>query len=238
MSEPENDITARHVDDLAELFALGMLERDEAEFVTNHAATCGRCSLQLGLAEAAVVALVEATVPEAAAPEDLGARIRASAGIRARPREVERAVPRRNAFLAYGALAAALVFAVGTGFEVRAISDMRRAAAQNDVALVALVNSHFTHQTFAKAVPSAPTAKVLLGRSPHWLYVIVDSPACRCRVFATTASGIRDLGEPIPHRHASTLFVPDVAALSRLDLREDGRVVSTARIGGAGGVSR
>ncbi len=49
-----------HIDQEAELYALGMLDDDERARVDEHAASCPECAARLGRAEAAVAALVDA----------------------------------------------------------------------------------------------------------------------------------------------------------------------------------
>jgi hypothetical protein len=49
-----------HLDQEAELYALGMLDDDERARVDEHAATCAECAARLGRAEAAMAALVDA----------------------------------------------------------------------------------------------------------------------------------------------------------------------------------
>ena len=227
---PEHNANAsggEHVDDRIELYVLGALERGDADAVADHAATCAVCARQLAAAEATIIALAESTIPMTPAPAELEVRLRRSV------RETKPYVRRRNPLFAYAALAASLLLCVGGGLELREIVALRRAAAENDATLVALVHSHFVHQSFKKLVPTAPAAKVLLGRSPQWMYVIVDSPACGCRVFAQTQAGPRDLGEPVPRGRTSTLFVPEIAA-SAVDLRAGARTIASVRFAPAG----
>jgi hypothetical protein len=49
-----------HIDQEAELYALGMLDDDERARIDDHAATCAECAARLGRAEAAVAALADA----------------------------------------------------------------------------------------------------------------------------------------------------------------------------------
>src|SRR5665213_3669815 len=50
-----------HIDQEAELYALGMLEDEERARVDEHLLTCEPCTVLVGGAEAAVAALVDAT---------------------------------------------------------------------------------------------------------------------------------------------------------------------------------
>jgi hypothetical protein len=212
-----------HPDDALELYALGALDRDEARAVDEHVARCVRCSRRLGEAERTIVALDELTVPVFEPPAELASRIATSA------RAVVPLVPRPTWNLArWGTLAACLaVAAVGVTGTSEVVRD-RATIASDDRALSAIAVSHFAHTTFTKNVVDAPTAKVLWGKSPHWLYVIVDSAACACDVVATTAQGERDYGVPSVRGATATLFVPDADGVTQVQLRRGTSVLSTA----------
>jgi hypothetical protein len=213
-----------HPDDNLELYALGALDRDEARAVDDHVATCSQCARRLGEAERAVVSLDALTVPMFEPPAELATRIAASS------RTVVPLVPRPRLNVArWGALAACIaVVAIGvTG--TREVTQDRATIAADDRAFSAIAVSHFAHTTFTKLVPDAPTAKVLWGKSPHWLYVIVDSPSCACDVIATTAMGERDLGAPNPRGATATLFVPEADGVAQVELRRGATVLSTAK---------
>jgi hypothetical protein len=131
--------------------------------------------------------------------------------------------------LRWGTLAASLALvAIGVTGTNEVLRD-RATIASDDRAFSAIAVSHFAHTTFTKVVPNAPTAKVLWGKTPHWLYVIVDSPACDCSVVGTTGSGERDLGTPSTRGATATLFVPDGDGVTRIELRRGASVLSTAR---------
>jgi hypothetical protein len=214
-----------HFGEEIELYALGALERDEARAVEEHAAACAACSRRLGAAGRTVVALDALTVPMFAVPAELGERISRAARM---PAIVPR--PRRVANLARLGTLAACITVVGLGIGgVRDIVVQRAAIAADDRAFAAMSVSHFAHTTLTKIVPDAPTAKVLWGKNPHWLYVIVDAPACGCDVFARTATGERDLGPPEPRGATSTLFAADAPDAIGVELRAGDRVLATAK---------
>jgi Putative zinc-finger len=215
----------QHPDEAIELYALGALDGDEVRAVEEHAATCAACSRRLGEAERTVASLDALTVPMFEVPAALGARIsRAARTVVVMPRE------RKAPNLArWGALAACLAaFGLGIG-GVRDISNQRATIAADDRAFAAISVSHFAHTTLTKVVPDAPTAKVLWGKNPHWLYVIVDSPACGCDVIARTATGERDLGAPQARGATATLFVDDAPDAIGVELRAGDRILATAK---------
>ena len=214
----------QHMGDLVELYALGVLDRDEALGVEIHVATCADCARALGEAERTVVSLDALTVPRIEPPPELAARIAASSRVvtplRARrPFNVAR----------WGALAASLLVAAVGVTGTREIANDRATIASDDRAFSAIAVSHFLHTTLTKTVADAPTAKVLWGKTPHWLYVIVDSPACDCNIVGITASGERDLGTPAARGNTATLFVPDAPDVTRIELRRDGKTLSSAQ---------
>jgi anti-sigma-K factor RskA len=219
MSDPRQPAgESAHIGDLAELYALGALEAGERAEVDAHAQTCVVCARALAAAAATVAALEGAFVPAVDPPDRLRRRIAATAELltAARPssREARPAsAPRRagarmrRSAPSFLATAAALVLAAALGgsalFEHRA--DVRLAAHDSAV-LASIANSHFLHVTLTANTRAAPVSKVLFARDGSWLYVIIDSPACDCRIVAQTAAGERDFGPPDVRGTASTFF--------------------------------
>jgi hypothetical protein len=214
-----------HPGEAIELYALGALEPAEGLAVEEHVAACAACARRLGEAERTVAALDTLTVPMFEAPAALGERIAASARkVVVMPKA--RTVPNLGR---WGSLAASIAV-IGLGIAGgRDIADQRATIAADDRAFAAISVSHFAHTTLTKIVPDAPTAKVLWGKSPHWLYVIVDAPACGCEVIAQTASGERDLGVPQARGATATLFVADAPDAIGIELRAGARVLATAK---------
>jgi anti-sigma-K factor RskA len=197
-----------HIEDIAGAYALGALDAPQRARVEEHAAACGACSRALGAAESAVASLVDASVTPYEPPERLGERIAASA--RATP--PVRAVRRFGVSRRVLALAAALVLAagIGGGVALERASGLARDARDGAV-LATLANAHFEHVAFNPRSPRAPVAKAIYARDGTWLYVIVDSGTCDCRVVARSAAGERDLGAPEPRGEVATLFVRGAA---------------------------
>ncbi len=101
---------------------------------------------------------------------------------------------------------------------------MRDVVAQDDAALGEVANAHFKHATFTKIDPSAPTAKVLWGPSNRWVYVIVDSATCACRVVAGTDAGERDLGAPLGRGRTAAVFAADLPHVRQIELRRGDQI--------------
>jgi hypothetical protein len=238
-----------HIGELAELYALGVLEPQERADVDAHAAGCERCTRALGEAETAVAALDEVFVPRVEPPERLGSRIAASGdvvvplaprGTWPRPRSVPGFLataaallwPRPRPVLGFLATAAALLFAVGVGGGLLAERSLEIGGAARDSAVLATIaTSHFNHVSFTARDPAAPVTKVLYARDGGWFYVIVDSAACNCRVFGRSAAVQRDLGSPEVHGNTATLFVRDFRRPTSLELvRASGGVLSSASL--------
>ena len=220
-----------HIGELAELYALGVLEPQERADVDAHAAGCERCTRALGEAERAVAALDEVFVPRVEPPERLGSRIAASGDVVV-PLAPRGARSRTRAVPGFLATAAALLFAVGVGGGLLAERSLETGgAARDSVVLATIATSHFNHVSFTPRDPAAPVTKVLYAHDGGWFYVIVDSAACDCHVVGRSAAAQRDLGSPEVHGNTATLFVRDFPRPTSLELvRASGGVLSSASL--------
>lgn len=209
-------VSDEHLGERAELYALGALDSQAGDDVNAHAARCADCARLVGAAERVVMTLDAATVPDVAPAPDLERRIAAIG--RAAPPHRQKAL-RRPSLAGWSALAASLLIVVGGAAGTLGVLHMRDVVVQDDAALAVVANAHFKHATLTKIDPSAPTAKVLWGLSNRWVYVIVDSATCACRVAAITDAGERDLGAPLERGTTAALFAADLPHVRRIELR-------------------
>lgn len=218
-----------HVGEYAELYALGALEPEERLGIDRHLAGCAHCTREVGRAEAAVVALDDATLPRVEPPAGLGRRIAASAAALA-PAKVIAFRPRANVPMRF-ALAASIALVVGLGGGValdRSIGS--HVSTRDEDALRTVAASHFLHASFTPAVAGAPTAKVLYARDRSWYYVIVDGDIAGCHVVARSSAGDFDAGPLQAGLQTSTLFVRTSALPRSLRLVKEGRAIATATL--------
>lgn len=184
-----------HIDELAELYALGSLEPFEQSKVDAHIATCEACRRRVSDAERVVLALAEAQPqiePSRPVP-------RAPARASTSPR------PSGNAWRFAVGIAAGLILPLLILLPVAFRA--RQAQERDNVALSALVNSHFNHVSFTPSVPGAPPAKLLYARAGEWLYVIVVQPRSDLTVEVRDAHGVRTVGTIAGNRPQGSLFV-------------------------------
>lgn len=190
-----------HVGDSAELYALGLLERDERDRVDAHIASCAACLRAVGDAEETVLKLERGPISRAT---------------------------RRRAISPFW-VAVAAAFVIGFLPTIPILVQMQRAqsiAAIRSAATLAMIESHFTHAQFTPLKPGAPSAKVIYARNGAWLYVIV-SGAHRYRV---RTNGGNVLGTTEPNGTTSELWVPSPLRSSGLELSEDDVPLERARL--------
>jgi anti-sigma factor RsiW len=190
-------VNAPHLDESAELYALGALEPEEQLAAERHLAICDACAVRVGEA-AAVAAALGATVPTRT------------------QRPVERRRARWSAPLWIGAAALVLLtFGLTTWYERSTAPDSGR----TEVALGQLVHSHFLHVAMDKRALDSPSAKVIYGRDGSWVYVIVDRPDAGLHLnLGSVTTAMHDVGALHAGGGVATLFVahtdhPTLAAL-------------------------
>jgi anti-sigma-K factor RskA len=202
-----------HIDELAELYALGTLEDAERERVDAHVQTCNRCAARVGEAEAVVAAMV----PDVEPPHSLDDRVRAVLT----PQRGERWLgPLLAAAFVLGLLPSAWFFQT---LHTRSAFDEDRRNA-----IVAMLHSHFTHAQFSAITPDAPKAKVIFARGGSWCYIVAQT-AKAYDVHAERAGRSIDLGTLRVSGDAAELFVPQTDAQALL-LLDGSRPVARARL--------
>jgi hypothetical protein len=127
-----------HLEEQAELYALGLLSSADTERVDAHARTCLECTQRLGRAEAAVAALVDATAPRETTP----AALRESVPVVPDP-QIARV---RRASRSPGA--AAVVCAITTGAVGTQNIALQSTVTTDGTVFSTMVHSHFNHAQF------------------------------------------------------------------------------------------
>jgi hypothetical protein len=199
-----------HIDELAELYALGTLDDRERALVDAHALTCDACAARLGEAEATVAQLVAERVPS----RQLDRRIRAAFAPRAPWRWTASLV------------AAAFVLGLLPSFMLwLGVFRTNTFDAEQEQAVRAMVNSHFAHAPFVAITVDAPKAKVIYSRSGDWRYVVAQSS--RSYEVAVQSDGqTLSLGRLHVNGNAAELFIAHAPAAREFVLRDGTRVVA------------
>lgn len=198
-----------HIGDAAELYALGALAPSERALVDAHIATCPSCLRQVGDAEETVLALEREERP-LPTPAALDRRIRFAA------------TPKPVSY--WAALAAAFLIGLLPSFGYLM---MHRQDTAHDVAIVAMVNSHFNHSQFTGR--AAPHAKVIYAKDRSWIYVIVQGPE-RYDVYALAAGTSIKLGTTSGTRAATMFFERRPPVAASLELRRGEKTLATAQL--------
>lgn len=211
-----------HLDDDAELYALGLTERVRDAEIEAHLARCGDCRARVVAAEAAAAALAAALPPMPAA--DASPQRSAEA-----PRPVALAAAPRRAWWPALASAAALVFAATTAFEGFSAHAASSRLARTDVALAAIASSHFGHTTLTSA--PGVVAKALYARDGAWCYVLATGAPRGAHVVLRTGTSSRDVGAleaTAPNAGAVDAGSGGAGAPATLFVRAPGRVDEVA----------
>lgn len=209
-----------HIEELAELYALGMLDTAEHRDVDRHIATCAPCAQRLHAAESTVTAMAELQ-PRYTPPDSLRRRILASIS----PRSA-----RFDLRMFTGALAAALVIALGAfGISYVQMNGMHHAMSQDDRALAQIAAGPFAHVAFATR--THPTsAQVLYSRDGAWYYIVVMHPDPSMQIAYVHDHHVEMLGHVRMHGSSGTLYLPVNHKMDDLALIEDGTVVADAHL--------
>ena len=150
-----------HIDELAELYALGTLDDAERTAVDSHARSCDACAQRIGEAEALIALTIEAQEPPPALDRRMHAAFTAQKTF----------APRWGALVAAAfvlGLLPGVLFAVLRPGPSTLPSDREHAIA-------AMVNSHFSHAQFTALAPDAPKAKVIYGHGAPWRYFVAQT---------------------------------------------------------------
>lgn len=191
-----------HIDQEAELYALGMLEDDERARVDEHLRDCLPCTVLVGEAEAAVAALIDATQNRRTAPR-----------------------PARWPVAAAAACAVAALGLLGQNLVLRG-------ALNTDGSLLAtMVDSHFNHAQFQAPSGAELAAKAIYERHGKWYEILADGTPAWHVVFVRP-DGTRDPAPAgFTHRGAaSVVYLAPATPVRAIQLEDaSGRVIGSVR---------
>lgn len=189
-----------HIDQEAELYALGMLEDDERARVDEHLAECVACTVKVGEAEAAVAALIDSTQQRGRAP-------------------------RR----AWWPIAVAAAFAVTTLGLLGQNVILRGALAGDGALFATMVDSHFDHAQFQAPGGVVLPAKAIYERHGKWYEILADGTPAWHVVFVRP-DGTRDPAASDFARRgaASIVYLAPSTPVRAIDLEDaSGHVVGS-----------
>ncbi|HEV2261536.1 MAG TPA: zf-HC2 domain-containing protein [Candidatus Rubrimentiphilum sp.] len=184
----------RHIDELAELYALGSLDDLERRQVDAHVRSCDECAARLGAAEKIVSELI---LVRDAPSAQLDRRVAASL------QKPALNAPRYFYPLAAAMLVIAILPSTILGLKYR---DAVAFQAQQAAAQHAMVNSHFVHAPFTPVTPDGPHAKVISARDGSWFYVVADTDK-PLNVAVQTPGSLKMLGTLAVNGGEGSLFV-------------------------------
>lgn len=188
--------THEHIDELAELYALGALDDAERASVDLHVHSCRDCAARLGEAERFIAETVAPAEPSSA----LDVRIHGAFA-------PARRTPPRWAALVAAAFIVGLLPGIIYGVFNRPAQSVDP---DHDRAIAALVNSHFLHAQFTPLVSGAPKAKVIYGRGTPWRFFIAQTN----RAYAVRTQYGAPVGTMHVSGNAAELFVPSTSERS------------------------
>lgn len=212
---------SEHVDELAELYALGSLEDLDRARVERHTASCAACAARLSEAEDSVAHIAELQTLHAP-PARLKARLHASLAPGSVRHAWVRTVP--------AAIAAAIVLAlIPTWVAVdrtRTVAVMR----QDEQALAKIASAPFARAQFMSAHNRPMDAKVLYGMRGDWYYVVVMHPKPGMQVAYVHGGKMEMLGTVAAHGASGTLYLPVNHKMEELALISGGAIVGDAHL--------
>jgi anti-sigma factor RsiW len=200
-----------HLEEDAELYALGALPDAERAAAEAHIAQCGTCARRVGEAEEAVAELAGSQAPSPQLDRRVHALfVRRGGGARA----------------FYPLVAAALIVALlpATFFWQRD-RDLRASDAVNRQAVAAMIGSHFLHSQFVKVSADAPAAKAIFARNGAWVYVIAVTDRN-----LTLAAGGRVIGKLSGTGNERAIFIEHPPATRSLILSDGSRTLARAAV--------
>jgi hypothetical protein len=188
-----------HIDQEAELYALGMLDDVERDRIDAHLTTCLDCTRRIGEAEEAMAAVIDATqvVPQKRAP--------------------------RWPIAVAAAFALATLGLAGQSFLMHGELD------KDGAIMATMVNSHFLHAQFAAPNGTPLGAKAIYERHGKWYQILADGTPSWHVVFIEPDGTRSVEPEHFARRGASSvLMVTPSTPVRTIELDDaDGHIIGT-----------
>jgi hypothetical protein len=216
----------RHVADLAELYALGVLDDDARAAVDAHLQHCPSCAAFIASAERDV-ALIASMESRLQAPPELQGRIErlVDTGMTLLP---ERAYARKWTLPA--ALAAALIVGLLPSVYFWSENRSMHGAMLTQSAAIERVAGAPHRTTAFHVMPGGSPADVMYAPDGSW-YVVVVRGSSRPLSVAWMHDGTHTmLGDAIPRGNIAMLYLPKSHRMDRLALMDGDRVVAEAAL--------
>jgi hypothetical protein len=212
-----------HIDELAELYAIASLDRDERERVEHHVAMCTACAQRLQVAEQSV-ADIAAGEPLYEPSSLLAQRLRES--LPARPRDrVQHAWP-----LLLAAAAALAIAFIPTWVAVDRSRSVSLAMVQDERALARIASVPAFNRAVFMSKNRPAGAKVLYGSRGDWYYVVVMHPKPGMQVAYVHDGRMDRLGSIAMHGDSGSLYLPVNHKMDELALLQGDTVVANAHL--------
>lgn len=215
-----------HIDDSAELYAIGALDDLERRRVDAHVATCAPCARLRGDAELAVTHAIEAD-PQYEPSLALRSRLATSLD-GARPNV------RRSPQTGWLAVAAAFaILALPTGFLVRNYASMHAEVANNQMLVQKMADGSLASATFEPIKPSMPamSAHVMYAKSGDFYAIVVKHPMHPLQVAYVHPDGTMEtIGKIEMQGDMGVAVMPIDHKMLRLALIDGAHVVAEANL--------
>ncbi|MDQ2679872.1 MAG: zf-HC2 domain-containing protein [Candidatus Eremiobacteraeota bacterium] len=219
-----------HIDDLAELYALGALDKTEMRDVEIHIEGCAACADRLIQAQESIAA-IEVLQDRFDPPPALGARLQRSLDAGAPRAAVYRSTSMRGWPAVALALAAAVaLFLVPFSLLMKQNTTMHSALSQDDTAFAQLLGSGFRGASFQARPQDQVQAKVLYAPGGQWYYVIIMHPKPGTQVAYVHDGKMEMLGECAMRGHTGTLFMVVHHKMPELAILQSGEVIADAHL--------
>lgn len=217
---------SEHIEELAELHALGSLDEFERARVERHVGQCPECMARLHEAERTVATLAQAQARPAHEP---------SASLQ---RRLEQSIARssRGGVLTWHPFAAAIAAAIVLAFIPTWVAVDRNTALlamrQDERALARLASAgtQIDHAQFMAPGNQPMNAKVLYGPRGDWYYVVVMHPRAGMHVAYVHGGHMEMLGTVAMHGESGTLYLPVNHKMDELALLVGSTVVADAHL--------